>query len=224
MGGHRHAPLLVAIGIAGVVATLPRLSAAQVLPRLTYEESLRLSQGATSPAAEQRSDTARRRGYEFLAGIVAPVLGYGLGLGRLLLSNDRGDPLLGVGVAAIPLDLTVIVTPLVVWSIGNGRGGNGGFGWTFLGTLLGATAGFYAFAAVAGSDACDAHRRGGDCIAGLVATAALSAVASSGGAVIGYEASNDATDAPSRRGIALRLVPSLAPVRGGAVLGVGFAL
>ncbi len=119
--------------------------------------------------------------------------------------------------------LSVLATPVAVWAVGNARGRNGGFGRAFVGTLLGGFAGIGVGLTVGRSNVRKGSEPGGDCIAGMVAASAFAAAVSSGGAVLGYESSNDATE-PRSRGIALRLFPSFTPVRGGAVLGVGFGL
>ncbi|MDP3217790.1 MAG: hypothetical protein Q8S73_27020 [Deltaproteobacteria bacterium] len=196
-----------------------------MLPQLTFEESLRVSQAATSPAASATSGAASRRGLEFLWGLLGPALGAGLGA---VVESQNPEGSLGHGFTSTILfaNLSLVVTPLTVWSVGNSRGGNGGYGWTALGTLIGIYGGAAVFLGAAGSRGCDEiEDRRGDCVAGLVLAATFAFATTAGGAVIGYEASNDApTPRPRTDSLTLRLLPTFAPVRGGAVLGVAFGL
>jgi hypothetical protein len=110
--------------------------------------------------------------------------------------------------------------PLGVVLAGRARGGNGGYGWSLLGTLGGNLAGNLVLFGLVRT--CDADAGGANCTAVTIIGVALAFGLSATGAVLGYELSNDQrhlrAPLPSAR---LRWAPTLLPTEGGLTVGVG---
>ncbi|MBK6536096.1 MAG: hypothetical protein IPF99_43145 [Deltaproteobacteria bacterium] len=157
-----------------------------------------------------------------LEGLAGIGLGAGVGLGVGLLaygivagsSSSGWDSLFAI--AAVGGVGVLMVILLGVTLVGNGRGGNGGYGWSLLGTVGGSLAAnliqLPLLSACEGSSgSCSAAR-------GLMSILSLGAVAT--GAVLGYELSNDQRRARPPAPRLVQWAPSAAPTRGGLTLGV----
>lgn len=161
--------------------------------------------------------------------LVQGLAGLGAGLGGAMVgglvgvavgTNSSGD-CLGTGPCGGGMNLGPLLAgvgigwfggvPLGVTLAGNARGGNGGYGWSLLGTLGGTMA-----AGLVGY-AIDSEPRGSGNAGGYLAL--LGGVV---GAVVGYELSNTAeSPRPTPvRTAALRLTPSASASPQGAVVGV----
>jgi len=122
----------------------------------------------------------------------------------LVCLGGCSDVGIGVAVTAALLGL-----PTGVWLAGNAVDGNGGWGWTLIGSLAGWVFAGGILAAGAGSDSAIPA-----VIAGMFPVA---------GAVVGYELSSDpSAEAAERR--AARFTASFAPMPGGATLSVSGSL
>ncbi|MBI5516415.1 MAG: hypothetical protein HY909_21710 [Deltaproteobacteria bacterium] len=110
--------------------------------------------------------------------------------------------------------------PLGVVLAGRARGGNGGYGWSLLGTLGGNLAGNLVLFGLGRS--CDSASTESLCDAVTILGVVLAFGLSATGAVLGYELSNDQRHLreplPSAR---LRWAPTLRPTEGGLTVGVG---
>jgi hypothetical protein len=131
----------------------------------------------------------------------------GLGLGALFV---LGGALAGFGVAAAvdPGDSSALATsvgalgtlggvfgvPLGATLVGNARGGNGGFGWSLLGTLAGASVGSLVAVGLRSGESSTAGTDALSAVVFMLLTAA--------GGTVGYELSNDQNRAlPSTGGM-----------------------
>ena len=115
-------------------------------------------------------------------------------------------------------------TPLAVLLVGREFGGTGGYGWSFLGMLVGEVPAVVL--EVASFGACFRLDLFGtstppdpSCPYIAVAAVTLAVTGTVAGAVIGYELSND-PEPRSQSARAFHLAPTLAPVPGGAIAGV----
>jgi hypothetical protein len=151
-----------------------------------------------------------------LEGLGGLGVGIGFALGGALIgygaSSSSRDPWTG---AALSGGIALILgIPFGVTIVGHARGGNGGYGWS----LLGSFAGLLALSAVTWGIASECS---GDCAGGAVAASALTLLLPTAGAVIAYELSNDQNSLPEPSGARVRLAPVLQFGQGGALAGVG---
>ncbi|MBI5513801.1 MAG: hypothetical protein HY909_08530 [Deltaproteobacteria bacterium] len=175
-----------------------RLSRPQSLPEAPLE---------TSPTEEVRPDPSpgTRYALEALAGLgvgAGLALGggiVGLGLGAASASRSRGISVSGAAsIIALSSLGYFFGVPWGVRLVGNARGGNGGYGWSLLGTLLGG------MAAGLVSIPLNEASRSSEAIAVVGPVLVLTLMV--GGAVVGYELSNDQHSLPRRRA---RAAPTL---------------
>jgi len=143
------------------------------------------------------------------------AIGFALGGGLIGYAIDRGSSS-SFGVSMVLLGGTAMTFgfPLGVLLVGHARGGNGGYGWSLLGTFGGFLVAGLVTAAIVGE--CS-----GDCAGGVAATSVLSLLLPTAGAVIAYELSNDQNGLPAPTGSRVRLAPTLQFGQGGALAGVG---
>lgn len=173
---------------------------------------------------EARPSRAGRWLVQSLAGLGAGVGGALLGglVGVAAGANDRGGDCVGAGPCGGGMNLGPLLlgvgigwfggVPLGVTLAGNARGGNGGYGWSLLGTLGGSMA-----AGLLGYAINPEPREGSS------ATGYLALLGGVAGALVGYELSNTADRGAQRvpaRTAAVRLSPSASASPQGAVMGI----
>lgn len=184
------------------------------VPAYVYPSQPYAYVGPTAPPGVRYDPSPGTRWvFEGLAGVgmsIAFALGGGL-IGYGIGSSSR-DPWVGMvllGGAAATFGL-----PLGVLLVGHARGGNGGYGWSLLGTLAGNLLANLIILGVA-SDC------SGDCAGSVVAASALGLLLPAAGAVVGYELSNDQNSLSAPPGARVRLAPTLQLGQGGGLVGVG---
>ena len=173
------------------------------------------------PAVRRDPDPGTRYFYEALAGI-----GLGVGVGGALIgagvlsysfrSTEGASALFGLGALAFYVGM-----PLGVTLVGNARGGNGGYGWSVLGNLVGVVGG----GLVGGGlilGVCSGSSGGSGCVAALTLGSLVELAGSVAGSILGYELSNDAQHPPTPEPPRWNVV--FAPTRGGLSLGAALTM
>ena len=178
------------------------------------------------PSVRYDAAPGSRYALEALAGLgtgIVPAALVGI-IGTVVWSAGRSSSSddFPVRVFATAEVIAILGQPLGVTLVGNARGGNGGYGWSLLGTLGGDLVGNLVGALIMDAGC---NHGGSNCGVAIVGGALLATGISLTGSVLGYELSNDQQrlTAP-RTATRMHVSPAVVPTHGGLTLGASLTL